>query len=112
VEPHKYLHGADAETAFEDSAGVAESQGKPVYDELVELHGRRIASEKKNGEHAFQARRRMTEKIGLAAVRDHRLRQLEQEYSTWQGRMQEKTRIIPDMAPIMILRVERQDSHA
>ena len=50
-------------------------------------------------EHAFTARRRAVERIGLLAVRDHRLTQLAAEERSWREALDRKAETRPELAP-------------
>ncbi|GIW56411.1 MAG: hypothetical protein KatS3mg082_2815 [Nitrospiraceae bacterium] len=103
------LRHLDVETsrqAYEELRQAAERQGKPVYDELVAAHRERLAREREKGAYAFAARRRAIERIGLPQVRNHRLRLLEQEEERFREDLERTARILPDLAPLILLRVE------
>ncbi|GIW90646.1 MAG: hypothetical protein KatS3mg109_1078 [Pirellulaceae bacterium] len=92
--------------AFQRLREAAERQGKTVYDELVQAHRERLAREREKGEYAFAARRRAIERIGLPQVRNHRLSLLEQEEERFREQLERRAQILPEMAPLLIVRVE------
>jgi hypothetical protein len=99
----------DVETshqAFERLQAAAERQGKTIYDELVQAHRERLAREREKGEYAFAARRRATLRIGLPQVRNHRLSLLEQEEERFREQLERRAQILPEMAPLALVRVE------
>ena len=103
------LRHLDVETshqAFERLQEAAERQGKTIYDELVQDHRERLAREREKGEYAFAARRRATERIGLPQVRNHRLSLLEQEEERFHEQLERRAQILPEMAPLLLVRVE------
>jgi superfamily II DNA or RNA helicase len=103
------LRHLDIETshqAFDQLRGAAERQGKTIYDELVEAHRERLAREREKGEYAFAARRRATLRIGLPQVRNHRLSLLEQEEERFREQLERRAQILPEMAPLLLVRVE------
>jgi len=103
------LRHLDVETshqAFERLQAAAERQGKTIYDELVQAHRERLAREREKGEYAFAARRRAIERIGLPQVRNHRLSLLEQEEERFREELERRARILPEMAPLALVRVE------
>ena len=55
---------------------------------------------------AFAARRRTVERIGLPAVRYHRLAQLEREEQTWRDQSKRQAEVSPDLVPLLLLRLE------
>lgn len=97
--------GAGAE-AFERVEAAAREQGRPIYDELVQAHRMWLAHEREKGIFAFTARRRAVERIGLPAVRDHRLSQLAAEEAAWRSDLEQKAKVSPELVPLLILRVE------
>jgi superfamily II DNA or RNA helicase len=103
------LTSLDVETshqAFERLREAAERQGKTIYDELVQAHRERLAREREKGEYAFAARRRAIERIGLPQVRNHRLSLLEQEEERFREQLERRAQILPEMVPLLIVRVE------
>ncbi|ROR32580.1 helicase-related protein [Inmirania thermothiophila] len=103
------LRHLDVETshqAFERLQEAAERQGKTIYDELVQAHRERLAREREKGEYAFAARRRAIERIGLPQVRNHRLSLLEQEEERFREQLERRAQILPEMAPLLLVRVE------
>ncbi len=106
--PPTVLQNRDIETphqAFERLRETVEQQGKTVYEELVQAHGERLALERERGEHAFAARRRAIERIGLPQVRNHRLNLLEQEEQRFREKL-ERDQILPEVTPLLLVRVE------
>jgi ERCC4-related helicase len=104
-EVQAYLTGRDAVESFDRQQGAAEAQGKVIYDELVRMHRVRLAREREKGEYAFAARRRMVERIGLSAVRAHRLAQLAQEEQTWREQLSRESEVTPELVPLVIVQV-------
>lgn len=100
-----YLKSDGAKPAFERVSEAAEVQGKSIYNELVQAHRERLAAERKKGEYAFAARRRAVERIGLPAVRSHRLTQLAQEERAWREQLNKRAEVGPDMVPLAVVRV-------
>ena len=107
--PPTILWHLDIETshqAFEQLREAAERQGKTIYDEQVAAHRERLAREREKGEYAFAARRRAIERIGLPQVRNHRLSLLEQEEERFREQLERRAQILPEMAPLLLVRVE------
>jgi len=107
--PPTILRHLDVETSHQASERLreaAEQQGKTIYDELVQAHLERLAREREKGEYAFAARRRAIERIGLPQVRNHRLSLLEQEEERFREQLERSAQILPEMAPLLIVRVE------
>ena len=101
-----HLVGDPAYDAFDRVEEVAESQGKTIYDELAQTHGERLTRERDKGAYAFAARRRAVERIGLPQVRDHRLAILEREEREWFAQLERRSQIIPEMVPLLLIRLD------
>jgi hypothetical protein len=104
-EVQAYLTGPEAVEIFGHQQGAAEAQGKVIYDELAQMHGRRLAREREKGEYTFAARRRTAERSGLPAVRAHRLTQLAQEERTWREQLSRESEVTPELVPLIIVQV-------
>lgn len=102
----RHLDAESSHQAFERVRNAAEQHGKTIYDELVHLHRERLTRERERGEFAFAARRKAIERIGLPEVRNHRLSLLKQEEQRFREQLKLKAQIIPDMVPLLLVRVE------
>ncbi|WP_424661752.1 DEAD/DEAH box helicase [Dissulfurimicrobium hydrothermale] len=102
----RHLDGETAQQAFERLRKVAEGQGQTIYEELIQAHRARLAREQEKGEYAFAARRRAIERIGLPQVRHHRLRLLEQEEQRFRKELQRRAKVMPELVPLLLVRVE------
>lgn len=86
---------------------LAEDHGRPVWEELVLDHRRRVERDREKATTAFAARRRAIERIGLPAVRAHRLRQLDEEERSEVARLQAAEVCLPELVPVLVVRVSR-----
>ncbi len=100
------LETVPAREAFERLHRVAEEQGRHLYDALVQEHNAWMDQERKKAEYSFSARRRMIERVGLPQVRDHRLGLLAEEERIFREQLDRKARVLPELVPLLILRVE------
>jgi len=98
--------GPAAESTFAIVTHAAEEHGRVVYDALVHEHRTRLERERAKCDAAFAARRRAINRIGLPAVRAHRLPQLDAEESVWREALEQRAAILPELTPILIVRVE------
>lgn len=101
-----YIVGQDATLAFERVWKTAEIQGKAIYEELMQAHLRQLAQEREKGERTFLARRQAVERIGLSSVRTHRSTQLMLEEQIWREQIESKARVVPDVNPLIIIRID------
>jgi hypothetical protein len=106
-----YLGTEEAINVFDRLSQIAEDQGRSIYDELVQEHCLRLAHEREKGEHAFTARHKIIERIGLPQVRDFRLTLLRQEEKSWSEELERKAQVYPEMVPLLVVRVE-EGAHA
>ena len=60
--------GDSTEDPFSNTREGAETQGRPIRDELVRAHHDRLSFERGKGEYAFCTRRHVVERIGLPAA--------------------------------------------
>ena len=100
------LQGAAAAAAFAAVERSAREHGRPVYRELVLAHRADVAARRERGEYSFAARRRSIGRLGLPAVRNHRLAQLAAEERSWRAALARENESSPDLAPLIVVRVE------
>ncbi len=100
-----YIEGEQTRPVYDRILEEAETHGRPVYEELLQAHKERINRDLGRGEHAFAARRRAVERIGLPAVRKHRLALLEQEEREWRASTNRKVQASPELIPLIIVRL-------
>ena len=91
---------------FAELKTAAERHGHPLYEELLQLHNGRLESEREKKRDTFEARRRAVERIGLPAVRQHRLNEIAREEAAWNIELESRDRVQPELVPQLILRVE------
>jgi SNF2 family DNA or RNA helicase len=101
----------DSNLVFQRLMEAVKTYGRTAYDELTGAHEDRMKREREKGNYSFDARHRAIERIGLPAVRNYRLRQLEQEKHEWQKMMEQKAQVSPDVVPLVIVRIEEGASH-
>ena len=100
-----YVSGAAAPRIYDQAWKAAEKHGKEIYEGLLRNHQEGVAKEGEKGERAFQSRRRLIEKIGLPAVRRHRLLELEKEEKGWRRKTENQVRVSPEMVALVVVRV-------
>lgn len=84
----------------------AETQGQAIYAALVHEHRTRIQRERVKASAAFETRRRAILRIGLPAVRTHRLSELDREERSWRETLERRSRIDPELTPIVVVRID------
>ena len=84
----------------------AREHGKAIYHELVHAHRSDVSARRARGEYSFVARRRSFARIGLPAVRNHRLAQLATEEQSWRAAIDREAEVSPDLVPLIIVSVD------
>jgi superfamily II DNA/RNA helicase len=84
---------------------VASERGESVFRDLASKHQERVARERRKGRDAFKVRRKALDHVGLDAVRQYRLRQLEQEEDSWNERIERRSRVVPELTAVCVIRV-------
>ncbi len=103
------LDWVDDETArarYEQSRQAAETQGKPIYEQLLARYQAASENERQKAEYGFAVRRKTIARIGLPAVRQHRLNILEQEHRQWQSAWQQRPVPLPELDAFLILVID------
>ena len=107
VEPLGVISGVEVEDGLPASTGSeAERQGQNAFEELHARQQRRWKREQEKSQYAFQVRRHVLTRIGLPEVRQHRLKRLDEEERAWASELRQRERILPELQPVVILRVE------
>ena len=102
----EHVEGEAAAEAYDRVQESAHEHGRPMYEDLVQAHQVRLAAECEKGDYAFAARRSTMERIGLPAVRDHRLAQLAAEERSWRDRFDRAAETSPELVPLLLVHVE------
>jgi len=103
--PTSWRRGAEAAAIFARIQTVAEVQGRVMYDTLLGEHRAWLAREAAKTEYAFAARLKAIERIGLPAVRAHRIGLLDDERQGWRMKHDEMSRTSPDLEPLLLIHV-------
>jgi superfamily II DNA or RNA helicase len=102
----RYLDGSESARVFEEATTAAERHGHPLYEELLRFHQGRLERERESKRYAFDARRRAIERIGLPAVRQHRMNELGKEETAWNLESESRSHVHPELVPRLIIRVD------
>jgi Helicase conserved C-terminal domain len=98
--------GGEVEAIFRRLRSEAERQGEDAFHELYARHQQRLKREQEKGQYAFQVRREALGRLGLPEVRQHRIKRLEEEERAWAAELRKREKILPDLQPVILLRVE------
>lgn len=104
--PRDYVIGADSIQQHAAATSAAEHLGRPLYEEMLRLHRLELQSARDRKEHSFDSRRRTIERVGLSAVRQHRLNAIDQEERRWRVESSASDISYPELTPRLLLRVE------
>ena len=110
LEIQGYITGRESEEIFDKLQKQAVQYGHDLFLELKNLYEAHLEQEREKGEYAFQVRRQAIMRIGLRAVRQHRLANLESEKQQWAQRLKEKQKVLPELNAIVIAYIEGEDS--
>lgn len=99
------VDGHRSQQVFRQLLQVAEDHGKSIYQELKHDHQQYLLREREKGAYAFSARRRVMERVGLSAVRTHRMDKLALEQKTWRDQLEKKAEIVPELLPLIMVRI-------
>lgn len=98
--------GPEVDDVFYRLRTEAERLGEDAFHELYAQHQQRIKREQEKGQYAFQVRREALGRLGLPEVRQHRLKRLTDEEQAWAAELAKREQILPDLQPVILLRVE------
>ena len=101
-----HLNGNESVPIYEGVTTAAERNGHHIFEELLRFHQGLLDREKKNERYAFDARRRAIERIGLPAVRRHRLNKLTKEEIAWNFESESRAHVHRKLVPRLMIRVE------
>ncbi len=91
--------------AWEHVTHLAEQEAAPLYRELRAARAERMRDERVAMEHAFTVRRELIHRVGLANVREARLRRLAAEYAERLGKIEAAEAVYPELYPLLVLEV-------
>jgi len=97
--------GEEAIQAYAKAMEVATLHGEKLYAEIVSEQRGWLVRETEKMDYVFAARRRLIGKVGLPAVRTHRLARLDQEIAEWRRQSALAQAATPSLTAMMMLRV-------
>lgn len=109
LSPVGQVVGDAAASAFEATRTAAEEHGAAIFEEISAKHQKRVERERAKVDHAFTARRQMIDKLGLPAVRQHRLNLLIEEERLARQTLERASQSSPELQPLAVCRVEGID---
>jgi superfamily II DNA or RNA helicase len=97
------VQGADAAMQFELSAEAARSHGERVLQELIKDNQAFVSEERERAEYAHEARRQAIGRIGLPAVREHRLKRLAEQRAHRMAQIERTMAATPDLHAVLMV---------
>lgn len=104
--PERCLSGVESIHVFKQSTEAAERLGRPLYEDLVRSYRGTLQGALERRRMSFESRRRSIERIGLPAVRQHRLKAIAQEEERWKAESDSDGHAHPELIARLVLRVE------
>jgi len=84
---------------------AARTQGERIFKELMTEHQQRLKEERERAQYAFEARRLAVGRLGLPAVREHRLKRLAGEHAARLAALDQAETAVPDLHAVLLLRI-------
>lgn len=103
-----HLSGEAAQALERQAEAAAQSAAEGLYREMLSRHAEETRRRKRNGERAFEARKAMIERVGLVTVRAHRLQKLQAEREAWERELAARAHVVPELTPIVLVRLARK----
>jgi superfamily II DNA or RNA helicase len=98
--------GQDESVAAHECLQIAAEQaGQERFDTLRQAHLASVAREEERGSVSFASRRKAIERVGLPEVRQFRLSRCDADESEWRHELQSARQIVPEIRPLLILRI-------
>jgi hypothetical protein len=99
------LSGSDAIRLYEASREIAQQAGAAIFETMSAAHADFLGRERAKGSKAFAARRRAVDRIGLPAVRAHRIKLLDEEQILWEQDLVLQELATPELSAVFMIRV-------
>jgi len=96
--------------AYQSLRAAAEIAGRETYETLRLSHEASVAREEERGRISLDSRRRAIERIGLPEVRNYRLDRCNAEEARWRRELSLVRETVPEIRPLLLLRVTREES--
>ena len=91
--------------AYDASLDAARTQGERIFRELMTEHQQRLKEERERAQYAFEARRLAVGRLGLPAVREHRLKRLAAEHAARLAALDQAETAVPDLHAVLLVRI-------
>ena len=104
------LNHGESVTAYERLHKAAEQAGQELFKTLQQAHITSVAREEERGTISFASRRKAIERVGLPEVRQYRLTRCDVEEAEWRHELQSAQQILPEIRPLLMLRITKEDA--
>lgn len=102
---NSHIDGDDAVQVYRELLRVSEVHSRAMFEQLLQKHTLFIDTERQKTAFSFQARRRAVERLGLAEVRNYRLKQLAFEEEERYRQIEQMAEAHPVLNPLLMLRI-------
>jgi superfamily II DNA or RNA helicase len=91
---------------YDASAALAQKIGSNFFSELSQHHKQKLERDRAKLEYSISHREEAIKKIGLPAVRSHKLAELHQEAASLRAGLEQRASVIPELNAVLLIRVE------
>lgn len=84
---------------------AAEQAGQELFETLQQSHLVSVAREEERGMVSFASRRKAIERVGLLEVRQFRRSRCDADEVEWRRELQTARQIVPEIRPLLMLRI-------
>jgi hypothetical protein len=85
---------------------MAMQEATGLFNELTAEHRRHVARETERYEKSYAARRRLADRVGLSAVRMHRLKAINEEEAQWRSEHPSRETTMPEFNRVLTLGIQ------
>jgi len=107
-----FIDGDEVKSIHTKIYSKAEEVGYDTYRALKKHHLNALDKEETRGTQAFQTRQKAILKLGLEEVKSYRLKKLDDEREVWDRELNALREIVPDIKPLIIMKIDARDTDA
>lgn len=107
-----FASGTASHSAYAQLHAVAEQAGQSLFEGLLQAHQAALGGEEERGSMAFTSRRKAIARLGLPEVRQFRQARCDDDETEWRQELAAAQQITPEIRPLLLMQILRQDTHA
>jgi hypothetical protein len=107
-----FASGAASHKAYAQLHAAAEQAGQSLFEGLLQAHQAALGGEEERGSMAFTSRRKAIARLGLPEVRQFRQARCDDDETEWRQELAAAQQITPEIRPLLLMQILRQDTHA